>query len=216
MVKNNFKFMRYLLVILLFVSTFLTSAFTLEESVVYVDMQSDTVVRPFRLDTIIDPTAKMTLREKFAYKSEETGARINIIDDKTINLEKKTDLKVRAFRVRVYFDNSQNARQKSAEIVKDFELNYPEIPVNMHYAAPYFHVTVGQFLTYHEASNFMRKVLSSYPKSFIVAEQMSILEFGSPKEELQVDTIYLDSFGRDIIDSTKIENADYKGLMNIF
>lgn len=60
-------------------------------------------------------------------------------------VEKNKGRKGSVYRIRIYFDNSQNARNVSTQVVDTFKVYYPNIPIYRSYSNPYFKVTVGDF-----------------------------------------------------------------------
>ena len=55
--------------------------------------------------------------------------------------------KIQGYRVRIYFDNSKNARNQSDYIAHSFAAAHPEHKVYRSHVSPYFKVTVGDFRT---------------------------------------------------------------------
>lgn len=88
------------------------------------------------------------------------------------------------YRVRIFFDNMQSARQDSESMMEAFEKMYPGVPVYRSYVNPYFKITVGDFRTKSEAMNFLRRIIGDFPKAFIV------------KESIEYPVLDRDSLGR--------------------
>lgn len=80
--------------------------------------------------------------------------------------------KVIGFRIRIFFDNKQQARELSSQVVEEFKLLYPEVGVYRKYENPYFKVTVGDFRTKSEAMKFLHEVKKLYPAAFIVKGEL--------------------------------------------
>lgn len=76
------------------------------------------------------------------------------------------------YRVRIFFDNRQSARQDSEQMVETFEKMYPGIPAYRSYVNPYFKITVGDFRTKSEAMSFLQRIIGAFPKAFIVKENI--------------------------------------------
>lgn len=76
------------------------------------------------------------------------------------------------YRVRIFFDNRQSARQDSEDMVRTFEKMYPGVPAYRSYVNPYFKITVGDFRTKSEAMRFLNEIVGVFPKSFIVKENI--------------------------------------------
>ncbi len=81
--------------------------------------------------------------------------------------------KLRGYRVRIYFDNRQNARIKSEEIVSLFQESYPYIPVYRSYDNPYFKVSVGDLRNRSEAVGLLNRLKREFPSAFVVRENIN-------------------------------------------
>jgi hypothetical protein len=78
--------------------------------------------------------------------------------------------KMQGFRVRIFFDNSQNARQRAQETEANFRNQYPDMPTYYTYQNLYFKVAVGDFRTKSEAVRFLHAIAEQYPGAFIVKD----------------------------------------------
>lgn len=79
------------------------------------------------------------------------------------------------YRVCIFFDNGQNARQQANAAVDLFKEQFSEeIPVYMVYENPYFKVTIGNCLTKEESIILMGRVLGTFPKAFSKKEVLSV------------------------------------------
>lgn len=90
-------------------------------------------------------------------------------------VEKNRARKVSGYRLRIYFDNSQNAREVSGQIADTFAVRYPDVPVFRIYDNPYFKVTVGEFRSKSDAMRFMEAIRPEYPTVFLVKESFSTI-----------------------------------------
>ncbi len=77
------------------------------------------------------------------------------------------------YRIRIFFDNKQTARNQSERIAGSFKAQHPGISVYREYENPYFKVTVGDFRTKEEARRFMNSIKGTYPSCFIVREKIN-------------------------------------------
>ena len=77
------------------------------------------------------------------------------------------------YRVRIFFDNSKDARTKSENIAGGFKAQHPGIAVYREYENPYFKVTVGDFRTKEDARRFLAGIKGAYPSGFIVREKIN-------------------------------------------
>ncbi len=92
-----------------------------------------------------------------------------------MQVEKNKGRKSSVYRIRIFFDNSQNARNVSTEVVDTFKVYYPDIPVYRSYSNPYFKVTVGDFRTKSDAMRFLEAIRPKYPTVFLVKEPFSTI-----------------------------------------
>ena len=81
--------------------------------------------------------------------------------------------KLTGFRIRVYFDNGQNARNRSEAIARSISGTYPGIGVYRTFESPNFKVTVGDFRTKDEALKVYHSLRSSYPTAIILKETIN-------------------------------------------
>ncbi|MDR0692203.1 MAG: SPOR domain-containing protein [Prevotellaceae bacterium] len=81
--------------------------------------------------------------------------------------------RLQGFRVRIFFDNSQNARQRALEAEANFRTQYPDMPTYYTYQNLYFKVAVGDFRTKSEAMRFLRAIVEQYPGAFIIKDHIN-------------------------------------------
>lgn len=89
--------------------------------------------------------------------------------------DKNRGRRAQGYRIRIYFDNSQNARAISEQIVDTFKVHYPGVPVYRIYDNPYFKVTVGEFRSRSDAMRFLEAIRPEYPTVFLVRESFSTI-----------------------------------------
>lgn len=77
---------------------------------------------------------------------------------------------VNGFRVRIFFDNKQSARQESEAVLKRFEALHRDIKAYRTYVNPYFKVTVGDFRTKSEAMEVLSRIRTEFPSAFVVKD----------------------------------------------
>jgi hypothetical protein len=93
------------------------------------------------------------------------------------------------FRIRIFFDNSQNARTRSAAVLDSFKSVFQGIPAYRSYANPYFKVTVGDYRTKAEAMANLAKIKAAFPTAFIVKEKINYPQIGSRLMRTIIDTV---------------------------
>ena len=111
----------------------------------------------------------------------EESMRTHIIDNRT--------RPITGYRIRIFFDNSQNARKNSASTLDSFVSSFHGIPAYRSYANPYFKVTVGDYRTKAEAMANLSKIKKSFPSAFIVKEKINYPQIGSRLMTTKVDTV---------------------------
>ena len=87
-----------------------------------------------------------------------------------VHLVKNAEKKLHGYRIRLFFDNKQNARGLSEEVEKSFMNDFPSIPVYRSYTNPYFKVAAGDFRTKSDALRALQLIRESYPKAFVVKD----------------------------------------------
>ena len=81
--------------------------------------------------------------------------------------------KVSGYRIRVYYENNQNARNRSEAIARSISGTYPGIGVYRTFESPNFKVCVGDFRTKDEALKLYHALKSSYPTAIILKETIN-------------------------------------------
>ncbi len=76
------------------------------------------------------------------------------------------------YRVRIFFDNRQSARNESEVVLKKFKGLFPDVMAYRLYANPYFKVTVGDFRTKSEAMALLSRIKGAFPSAFVVKENI--------------------------------------------
>lgn len=82
--------------------------------------------------------------------------------------------KISGYRVRIFFDNSQYARERAQHARSRFAELYPGIPVYMNYENPYFKVSVGNCVTNEEAITLWGRVKKDFETAFVTVDQIQV------------------------------------------
>ena len=77
------------------------------------------------------------------------------------------------YRIRVFYDNGQNARTKSESIERYIAGTYAGIRVYRTYESPNYKVSVGDFRTKDEALGLYNSLKAIYPTAFIIKENIN-------------------------------------------
>ena len=126
-----------------------------------------------------DTAAVVSAEKNFEQLMTSVGGSVSMTDSLRaalmMQVEKNKGRKSSVYRIRIYFDNSQNARTVSTQVADTFKVYYPNIPVYRSYSNPYFKVTVGDFRTKSDAMRFLEAIRPKYPTVFLVKEPFSTL-----------------------------------------
>jgi hypothetical protein len=103
------------------------------------------------------------------------------------SIQRNAYRKTRGFRIRIYFDNEQKARQKSFAVAQSFAAAYPAIAVYHHYEELYFRVAVGDFRTKSEAMRFLQTIKPAYPAAFIISDMVNLQTTQQEREKIKIE-----------------------------
>lgn len=95
-----------------------------------------------------------------------------ILDGMKKHVADNPDRPLTGYRVRIYFDNQQNARSASEAAMNKFIDGNPGIPAYRSYQNPFFKVTVGDFRTRSEAMELLQRIRTDFPTAFVVKENI--------------------------------------------
>ena len=122
-------------------------------------------------------------------KPHSSGARVNVTSDCEVMLSTGSlSNKVKGYRVRIYFGNNQNSRSEAYAAQERFKATFAGISSNVDYTAPYFKVTVGNFLTREEAVMLWGRLLGTFPNAFVVSYQMPIGAFATAGNNIYISS----------------------------
>ena len=80
---------------------------------------------------------------------------------------------VQGYRIRVFYDNSPQARVRSESIAAYLRAQYPEAGVYRSFEAPNYKVTIGDFRTKEEALKIYNALKGTYPTAYIIKENIN-------------------------------------------
>lgn len=87
--------------------------------------------------------------------------------------------KIRGYRIRIFFDNSQNARSLAESTRSRFREIYPDIPAYINYESPYFKVAVGNCITSEEAIILWGRIKDAFDRAFVIREDIPLSALGT-------------------------------------
>ena len=80
---------------------------------------------------------------------------------------------VQGYRIRVFYDNSPQARVRSEGIAAYLRNQYPETGVYRSFESPNYKVTIGDFRTKDEALKIYNALKGTYPTAYIIKENIN-------------------------------------------
>lgn len=136
-------------------------------------------VNPEETDSLSVQDSAVVVRMTYEDMMDCLGGSVSMPDSLALAMERQVEKnkarKAAGYRLRIYFDNSKDAREISARIVDTFAVRHPDIPVFRIYDNPYFKVTVGEFRSKSDAMRFMEAIRPEYPAVFLVKESFSTI-----------------------------------------
>lgn len=133
----------------------------------------------FKPSAVIDST--LVGKNVFSFlpaKDKGNGAEVKVHQSKEIaagmdaHISNNRSKSISGYRVRIYFDNKQNARSISENVQNTFESRHPGITSYRSFVSPFFKVTVGDFRTKSEAMQLLQQISGEYPTAFVVKENI--------------------------------------------
>ena len=76
------------------------------------------------------------------------------------------------YRIRIFFDNKQSARNNSETILNKFTELFPDIPAYRSYSNPYFTVSVGDFKNKSEAVRALELIKPEFPNALVLRDNI--------------------------------------------
>lgn len=134
----------------------------------------------YRLDIPVDSAlVGRSVFDLMPSKAKGAGADVTvhqsqaILDGMKEHIGKNPSRTLSGYRVRIYFDNRQNARSASEAAMNKFIAANPEISAYRSYQNPFFKVTVGDFRTRSEAMELLLRIRNDFPTAFVVKEKIN-------------------------------------------
>jgi len=93
--------------------------------------------------------------------------------DEIINLYKQNNITAQGtegYRVQIYNDSGNNARNRAMEVKEAFEKAFPQINAYLQYQQPNFKVRVGDSRTKLEAYKIQKDIASKFSDAFVVKD----------------------------------------------
>lgn len=113
-------------------------------------------------------------------QNEEGAGEVVVFQDMRVNdliynhiEQNKRSGGVEGYRIRIYSNLGNNARDESQAIKARFYELFPEIPIYREYDSPYFKVYVGDYRTNIDALVDFKQIKRYFPRAFIVPDKIN-------------------------------------------
>lgn len=131
----------------------------------------------FRVDTMKVSRVDSTLVGRNVLSVLGSGVTVNQSSAMRSALDRyvqnNANKKLSGYRIRVYFENGQNARARSEAIARSVSNAYPGIGVYRTFESPNFKVMVGDFRTKDEALKVYQSLKASYPTALLLKDTIN-------------------------------------------
>jgi hypothetical protein len=131
----------------------------------------------FRVDTMKVSRVDSTLLGRNVLSVLGSGVSVNQTPAMRSALDRyvqnNASKKLTGYRIRVYFENGQNARARSEAIARFVSNAYPGIGVYRTFESPNFKVMVGDFRTKDEALKVYQSLKASYPTALLLKDTIN-------------------------------------------
>ena len=101
------------------------------------------------------------------------SSNIDALVNKHVNMNRSSKPK-KGFRIQLI---QNSVRQNVLDRKEEFLMSFPEIPIYMNYAAPYFKLRVGDYNSRLEAYRALKQILYKIPTAFIVPDYVKSSSF---------------------------------------
>lgn len=132
-----------------------------------------TIVRKPQIDSSLAGVNILSLINRPGKGSAKINQPTTVANALSRQITSNSTRRISGYRVRIFFDNSQNARAQSQAIAESFAASFPGIRVYRSHVSPYFKVTVGDFRTRSDAQMFANKLAGRYSSVFLVKETIN-------------------------------------------
>ena len=131
----------------------------------------------FRVDTLKVSRVDSTLVGRNVLSVLGSGVTVNQSSAMRSALDRyvqnNANKKLSGYRIRVYFENGQNARARSEAIARSVSNAYPGMGVYRTFESPNFKVMVGDFRTKDEALKVYQSLKASYPTALLLKDTIN-------------------------------------------
>lgn len=95
--------------------------------------------------------------------------------DRLVEKQKQLSLSIETipgYRVQIFFESGSNSRSKALQVKDQFLSKYAGMEAYMVFHEPYYKIRVGNFRTRMEAQGFKQSIISEYPSTFVIKDDI--------------------------------------------
>lgn len=117
------------------------------------------------------------------------------------------DNTIDGFRIQIFMESGNDAVEKANEVMKEFQLKYPDIPIYLVFGQPYYRLRVGDFRTRLEAEKVHKTLVKEYKKAFVTSDRIELPYniFCDPDFVLEEESIDYDTIDGNFNDTINME-----------
>ncbi|MCK5338196.1 MAG: SPOR domain-containing protein [Bacteroidales bacterium] len=76
------------------------------------------------------------------------------------------------YRIQIFEESGNKSSTRAREVMAEFSVKYPDIPIYLTWQAPNFKVRVGDFGTRMSAEGFLNKIKRNYPIAWVIKDKI--------------------------------------------
>ena len=76
------------------------------------------------------------------------------------------------YRIHIFMEIGNEALKHAQEVKKRFERSFPDIPIYLTYAEPYFRLRAGNFRNRVEAEKCLRRIKPRFKEAFVTSDMI--------------------------------------------
>ena len=84
----------------------------------------------------------------------------------------RVDSSFSGYRIHVFMEIGNEALQHAEQVKRQFENAFPDIPIYLTYAEPYFRLRAGDFRNRVEAEQCLRRIKPKFKEAFVTADMI--------------------------------------------
>ena len=84
----------------------------------------------------------------------------------------KLDSSFSGYRIHIFMEIGNEALKHAEDVKKQFERAFPDIPIYLTYAEPYFRLRAGDFRNRVEAEKCLRRIKPKFKEAFVTADMI--------------------------------------------